>query len=172
MSRSNERSYSWRWYCKSGHINSMLSYISQRLRVDLVERDSRKDQLIVVLFLIVTSGLLVYAIIRPYIQSWLAVLFHISCFANGLERSKSTAGAVHFSVSGVWNPADIDAKWIYIDTHFKELATIITSEIPFLVPPACLQLHAQTTPPYPPPVLHEPNSIRYMRLQVTYTPSW
>jgi len=39
----------------------------------VLERDSRKDQLIVVLFLIVTSGLLVYALIRPYVQSWLAV---------------------------------------------------------------------------------------------------
>ena len=39
-----------------------------------VERDSRKDQLIVILFLIITTGLLVYAIIRPYVQTWLAVL--------------------------------------------------------------------------------------------------
>ena len=41
-----------------------------------LERDSRKDQLIVVLFLIVTTGLLVYALIRPYVQSWLAVTVH------------------------------------------------------------------------------------------------
>jgi hypothetical protein len=40
-----------------------------------VERDSRKDQLIVVLFLIITTGLLVYALIRPYVQSWLAVSY-------------------------------------------------------------------------------------------------
>ena len=38
-----------------------------------VERDSRKDQLIVVLFLIITTGLLSYAIIRPYVQGWLEV---------------------------------------------------------------------------------------------------
>jgi hypothetical protein len=38
-----------------------------------VERDSWKDQLIVVLFLIITTGLLIYALIRPYVQSWLAV---------------------------------------------------------------------------------------------------
>ena len=38
-----------------------------------VERDSRKDQLIVVLFLIVTTGLLVYALLRPYVQGWLEV---------------------------------------------------------------------------------------------------
>lgn len=37
------------------------------------ERDSRKDQLIVVLFLMVTTGLLGYAMIRPFIQTWLAV---------------------------------------------------------------------------------------------------
>lgn len=40
-----------------------------------VERDSRKDQLIVVLFLIITTGLLIYALIRPYVQSWLAVSY-------------------------------------------------------------------------------------------------
>jgi len=31
----------------------------------------------VVLFLIVTTGLLVYALIRPYVQSWLAVSVHL-----------------------------------------------------------------------------------------------
>ena len=42
-----------------------------------------------VLFLIVTTGLLVYALIRPYVQSWLAVRIHLKVALMSLEGAES-----------------------------------------------------------------------------------
>jgi len=50
------------------------------------------DQLIVVLFLIVTTGLLVYALIRPYVQNWLAVSVHLESGLMDLEGAESETG--------------------------------------------------------------------------------
>ena len=41
-----------------------------------------------VLFLIVTTGLLVYALIRPYVQSWLAVRIHLDVRLMSLEGAE------------------------------------------------------------------------------------
>lgn len=38
------------------------------------ERDSAKDQAVVLIFIIATVGLLVYAALRPYIEQWREVL--------------------------------------------------------------------------------------------------
>jgi hypothetical protein len=51
----------------------------------------------VILFLIVTTGLLVYAMIRPYIQSWLAVCLFVRG-ADG-DRSQLISGQT-FRVQG------------------------------------------------------------------------
>lgn len=40
------------------------------------ERDSRKDEAIVFIFIFATSGLLAWALFRPWVQKWLEVSFH------------------------------------------------------------------------------------------------
>jgi len=39
--------------------------------LDDVERDSVKDQAVVVIFIITTGGLLIYAAVRPWVNRWL-----------------------------------------------------------------------------------------------------
>lgn len=39
------------------------------------ERDSRKDEAIVFIFIFATSGLLAWALFRPWVQKWLEVSF-------------------------------------------------------------------------------------------------
>lgn len=41
------------------------------------ERDSRKDEAIVFIFIFATSGLLACALFRPWVQKWLEVCFLI-----------------------------------------------------------------------------------------------
>ena len=48
-----------------------------------------------VLFLIITTGLLVYALIRPYVQNWLAVSVHLESGLMGLEGAESETGRGH-----------------------------------------------------------------------------
>ena len=43
--------------------------------VGAIERDSRKDEAIVFIFIFATSGLLAWALFRPWIQKWLEVCF-------------------------------------------------------------------------------------------------
>lgn len=42
------------------------------------ERDSRKDEAIVFIFIFATSGLLAWALFRPWVQKWLEVSYSIS----------------------------------------------------------------------------------------------
>lgn len=44
----------------------------------MIERDSAKDQAVVVIFIVATLGLLVYALVRPWIARWVEVCFHPS----------------------------------------------------------------------------------------------
>jgi hypothetical protein len=40
------------------------------------ERDSRKDEAIVFIFIIATGGLLIWAVFRPWVQKWIEVWIH------------------------------------------------------------------------------------------------
>lgn len=42
----------------------------------MIERDSAKDQAVVVIFIVATLGLLVYALVRPWVARWVEVCFH------------------------------------------------------------------------------------------------
>lgn len=39
----------------------------------MVERDSRKDEAVVIMFILATSGLLAWAVLRPWVQGWVEV---------------------------------------------------------------------------------------------------
>lgn len=39
----------------------------------LIERDSRKDEAVVLIFILATSGLLAWAVLRPWVQGWVEV---------------------------------------------------------------------------------------------------
>lgn len=39
----------------------------------MIERDSRKDEAVVILFILATSGLLAWAVLRPWVQGWVEV---------------------------------------------------------------------------------------------------
>lgn len=49
------------------------------LAVAVAERDSRKDEAIVFIFIFATSGLLAWALLGPWLQKWLQVclLYHV-----------------------------------------------------------------------------------------------
>lgn len=40
-----------------------------------LERDSRKDEAVVIMFIVATSGLLAWAVLRPWVQGWVEVSF-------------------------------------------------------------------------------------------------
>jgi hypothetical protein len=47
-----------------------------QLHADLklsTERDSLKDQFVVLIFIFATAGLLLWALVKPYVQHWLVV---------------------------------------------------------------------------------------------------
>lgn len=52
----------------------------------LLERDSRKDEAVVFIFIFATGGLLGWAALRPWIEKWLEVRMHqiLGCVAFGL----------------------------------------------------------------------------------------
>lgn len=39
----------------------------------MIERDSRKDEAVVIMFILATSGLLAWAVLRPWVQGWVEV---------------------------------------------------------------------------------------------------
>ena len=51
------------------------------LRRVRVERDSRKDEAVVFVFIFATAGLLIYAAVRPWVERWVEVsaVFRIAC---------------------------------------------------------------------------------------------
>ena len=57
----------------------MFSYVSvtgkSRFTIDLrpLERDSRKDEAVVFIFIFATAGLLIWAGIKPWVGKWVAV---------------------------------------------------------------------------------------------------
>ena len=54
--------------------------------IEHVERDSRKDEAVVFIFIFATAGLLIWAAIRPWVGKWVDV----SC-ACGMLRLGTTA---------------------------------------------------------------------------------
>lgn len=50
-----------------------------------LERDSRKDQAVVIIFIIATGGLLTWAVVRPWVQGWVEVSAPVM-FQTGPER--------------------------------------------------------------------------------------
>jgi hypothetical protein len=39
----------------------------------MIERDSRKDEAVVIIFIVATGGLLAWAVLRPWVQGWVEV---------------------------------------------------------------------------------------------------
>lgn len=48
----------------------------------MVERDSRKDEAVVIMFILATSGLLAWAVLRPWVQGWVEVSSTVTKLRN------------------------------------------------------------------------------------------
>ena len=57
------------------------------------ERDSRKDEAVVFIFIFATAGLLIWAAIKPWVGKWIAV-----SFLDGMLRSETTADTLALRV--------------------------------------------------------------------------
>lgn len=53
--------------------NSLSNDDKQLILTRIAERDSRKDEAIVFIFIIATGSLLLWAVFRPWVQKWMEV---------------------------------------------------------------------------------------------------
>jgi hypothetical protein len=60
--------------CTGDYPSPPLSYDDEQLILTwITERDSRKDEAIVFIFIIATGSLLLWAVFRPWVQKWMEV---------------------------------------------------------------------------------------------------
>jgi hypothetical protein len=50
-----------------------------------IERDSLKDQFVVSIFIFATAGLLLWALVKPYVQQWLVVCTRLSLTSHSFS---------------------------------------------------------------------------------------
>ncbi|EED18488.1 MFS transporter, putative [Talaromyces stipitatus ATCC 10500] len=60
------------------------------------QRDSRKDEAVVIIFILATSGLLAWAVLRPWVQGWVEPVRHVTAlyiagYTNKLKQSGKMA---------------------------------------------------------------------------------